>query len=338
MTALSSLVGGILIGLSAATLLLCNGDILGASGIISSVFISPPSSLVDPSQHWKLVFIASFLLSASSFYSSTFRLTSAALSPFGYAIAGLLVGFGTRLGNGCTSGHGICGLARLSKRSFVAVATFMGTAAMTIVLMSWPSSRFLRSSGDATPPLPAVGSFLSLASLGLSLFALLRYGKNGTKDDTAKIGPAALAGILFAHGLKLSGMTKSSKIFSFLDVRTIERGTWDPSLAFVMGGGVTVSWLAYQMVEGYQSLSMPLLQHPVALNPGSKFCVPTKTQIDRNLVVGSAIFGLGWGIAGICPGPGLFLAGTGAPEALLWLPSFVLGSYLGRRSQATQCR
>ena len=119
-TPVSGLIGGSLIGLSAATLLLFNGDILGASGLMSSFVVAPVKTLTDPSQQWKLSFLAAFALTTRIYVTcidpdalTDQRLgygdsTVPIVSPLGFVIGGFLVGFGTRLGNGCTTGHGEC--------------------------------------------------------------------------------------------------------------------------------------------------------------------------------------------------------------------------------------
>lgn len=130
-TPFSGLVGGLLIGLAAALLLLLNGRISGISGIVGGL-LAPKSS--DAS--WRVVFVVGLLLGAFIYMlatDGTVPVTMQASVPVLVA-AGLLVGFGTRLGSGCTSGHGVCGIARLSKRSIVATSVFFGVAMLTVFL------------------------------------------------------------------------------------------------------------------------------------------------------------------------------------------------------------
>jgi uncharacterized membrane protein YedE/YeeE len=130
-TPISALIGGALIGLSAAGLLLLNGRVAGISGILGGVIEGERDELA-----WRLAFLvgliaAPLLLAASG--ALTPRVEIVASGP-AVVVAGLLVGFGTRLGLGCTSGHGICGLARLSPRSLVATLTFMAAGALVVFL------------------------------------------------------------------------------------------------------------------------------------------------------------------------------------------------------------
>ncbi|HDY7459603.1 TPA: YeeE/YedE family protein [Vibrio vulnificus] len=132
-----SLAGGILLGISALTMLLVNGKVAGISGILTGL-LTPKSRDFA----WRLMFVVGMV--SGGVLAVTFGAASAsvALPTSGVLIAaaGLLVGIGTRLGNGCTSGHGICGIGRLSKRSIVATAIFMAVAAMTVfVRLHWIS-------------------------------------------------------------------------------------------------------------------------------------------------------------------------------------------------------
>ena len=130
-TPVSGLVGGLLIGLAAALLLLLNGRISGISGIVGGLLV-PKSSDAG----WRVVFVAGLLLGAFAYMlaaGGTIPVQMQASLPV-LVVAGLLVGFGTRLGSGCTSGHGVCGIARLSRRSMVATSVFFGVAILTVFL------------------------------------------------------------------------------------------------------------------------------------------------------------------------------------------------------------
>lgn len=122
-----------------------------------------------------------------------------------------------------------------------------------------------------------------------------------------------LAGLLFAVGLAISGMTQPSKVVGFLDFF----GNWDPSLAFVMGGAVTINTLFWRM---FHKRKHPLL--------AQKFHLPECTQIDRPLVLGAAIFGIGWGLGGYCPGPGIASMASLQAPALVFVAAMAVGMYL----------
>lgn len=117
-------------------------------------------------------------------------------------------------------------------------------------------------------------------------------------------------GALFAVGLAVSGMTKPAKITGFLDVA----GAWDASLALVMLGAVSVHFVAFRLIMKRTS---PLLD--------TKFHVPSRKDIDVRLVIGAAIFGIGWALGGFCPGPGLVSAGGGSLGGLVFVAGLTAG-------------
>ena len=135
---LTATLGGVLIGLAATLLWVVNGRLAGISTIAGNTLPVRPGDTL-----WRLLFLVGLPLGAwlgfvygpRLFSEIPASLPSAGLGPLGLVSAGLLVGIGTRLANGCTSGHGICGLPRLSRRSFVAVGTFMASAVVTVFVM-----------------------------------------------------------------------------------------------------------------------------------------------------------------------------------------------------------
>ena len=186
------ILGGAIIGVSAAVLLLFSGDTLGASGIVSSVGLSPISSLRDSQQNWKLVLLACFLLTSHLFFSSEYQDKENGLASMSWAaflIGGFFVGFGTKLSNGCTSGHGICGLARFSKRSLVAVCTFMSVGALTTFLTQESTTPFpkevfaFRRSDPQEQPIRIWSTFAALLSGVVALMAFIAPSLNIQQDD-----------------------------------------------------------------------------------------------------------------------------------------------------------
>ncbi len=122
-------VGGLLIGLAVALVLLLNGRVAGISGIVGGLLTLRTGDTI-----WRAAFVAGLVLGALGYLSAA-DVPVRVLAPLPAILAGgLLVGFGTRLGSGCTSGHGLCGMARLSRRSMVATATFFGVAMLTVFL------------------------------------------------------------------------------------------------------------------------------------------------------------------------------------------------------------
>lgn len=121
---------------------------------------------------------------------------------------------------------------------------------------------------------------------------------------------ALLAGLVFGLGLIISGMGDPAKVLNFLDIA----GHWDPSLAFVMGGAITVGVLAFAWAKRRRHA---LLGEPMQW--------PAATRIDARLLTGAVLFGLGWGLAGFCPGPAVMNLATGAPEVWLFVAAMLAG-------------
>lgn len=117
-------------------------------------------------------------------------------------------------------------------------------------------------------------------------------------------------GLIFGWGLLISGMTDPGKVIGFLDLA----GTWDPSLAFVMGGGILVGLIGFTVAKKRTRSFL-----------GSAMYLPTSRDIDRRLVLGSLTFGAGWGLAGFCPGPGIVAMGAGESKAALFVVAMIAG-------------
>lgn len=122
-----------------------------------------------------------------------------------------------------------------------------------------------------------------------------------------------IAGLVFGLGLIVAGMANPAKVLAFLDLA----GSWDPSLAFVMAGAIAVGVVGFAFA-GRRSLS--LLGLPMQL--------PMARYIDRRLIGGSLLFGMGWGLAGICPGPALVLLGAGVTKGLVFVAAMLAGMFL----------
>ncbi len=124
-----------------------------------------------------------------------------------------------------------------------------------------------------------------------------------------------LSGLVFGIGLIVSGMADPAKVLNFLDLF----GAWDPSLAFVMGGASLTAFVGYRLAW---KQSTPMLL--------PKFDIPTASDIDGKLLTGAAVFGIGWGVGGFCPGPGWTALTIAAPGTLIFVPMMLVGVVLGR--------
>jgi uncharacterized membrane protein YedE/YeeE len=124
-----------------------------------------------------------------------------------------------------------------------------------------------------------------------------------------------LVGVVFGTGIVVSGMANPAKVINFFDIA----GTWDPSLAFVMGGALIVTFVGYRVVFGR---ARPLFE--------GRFVLPTARNLDARLIGGSAVFGVGWGIAGFCPGGALPALGTGRIEVILFVAALLGGIFAAK--------
>lgn len=148
-------------------------------------------------------------------------------------------------------------------------------------------------------------------------------------QKVGKLLAAFAAGSLFALGLAVSGMTQPAKVLGFLNLAGLldpgRFGAWDPSLAFVMGGAVSVTLLAF-------ARSAPAAEN-AARRPWfmPRFAIPARQAIDRPLLLGAALFGIGWGLTGYCPGPAFASLLTGGLDLAVFVAAVLIGMALARR-------
>jgi uncharacterized membrane protein YedE/YeeE len=128
-----------------------------------------------------------------------------------------------------------------------------------------------------------------------------------------------IIGVIFGLGLVLSGMSDPAKVLNFLDFAAIRTGSWDPSLAFVIAGAIAVTFAGYKLAL---KRTQPIL--------GEKFYLPTRDDIDARVIAGPAIFGIGWGLSGFCPGPAITALGFGTKAAVIFVIAMLAGMWLAR--------
>jgi len=136
------------------------------------------------------------------------------------------------------------------------------------------------------------------------------------KVTSAASGLVSLVvGVLFGAGLTIGGMTNPARVRGFLDLF----GNWDPTLAFVMGGALLVMGIAWRI--------QPRLVRPLF---AEKFALPSRKDIDLKLILGAALFGIGWGIAGLCPGPGIAALAIAPGSAVIFVAAMAVGMTIAR--------
>ena len=305
---LQSIVGGLFIGAACGAYMLFSGRVAGNSGALKALILGPR----EPT---KLAFLCGLLgggVLMGSCLPSAFE--AMPWTPVKLAVAGTSVGLGTALANGCTSGHGLCGLSRLSLRSLVAVPTFMVVAGATA---TWSSG------GAVGAPLPicttpdavlALAAKLASALLAALVPALFMGGRENERLRELYVG--VWAGVCFAVGLAIGGMVRPSVVAGALSPARFDGTLW----ALFMTALAT-TFVPYRLAQasGVASAKSP----------------PT-AKVDSALVVGSALFGLGWGLAGVCPGPHIVCLGASPAAAapLLMLAFVTLGILLSEPVRA----
>lgn len=325
--------GGCMLGLSSSLFLLLTGQITGLSGIAEGLVSSK-------GEDWHGSYVLGLCLSGTTMSllfkdRSNFDDYTSMLSTEMIVVAGLLTGFGTRLGSGCTSGHGLCGLPRRSLRSLVAVATFMSTGAITAYICNLPAVRpSLISPHTGTLPRhqylqpgTSIAVIAMIAGRYLNLFDAISskdpsQGK-AMRSSLSVHAASLLCGFSFGVGLIVSGMCSPNRVIRFLDFSSSEG--WDPTLISVLMSGVLINSVSFHVFKYWSKLQVvcePRRDLGASLHMG---LVRPNLEINWRLLLGSALFGVGWGIAGICPGPGLVSLGALSEGATVFMPSVFIG-------------
>ncbi|GMH41248.1 hypothetical protein BSKO_09158 [Bryopsis sp. KO-2023] len=325
-TPVHSAVGGLLIGAAAVGRLALTGKILGVSGIARGVFLGDWSP-------WRLSFLSGIVSGgflAAKLISGVFE--PMIISTSRSVIGGLLVGLGSSMGNGCTSGHGICGNARLSIRSMVYTLTFMGSAFITAALVGTPSAFDLPTTPlSYVPPSSDLVKNAMLAFpaalIAMTIPTFMPKPKQSTEVDgsppsnTFAMNLAEyVTGSVFGFGLGMSGMTLPSKIASFLSVF---HPAFDLSLIFVMGGALLVALPGFQYIMRSSRFDKSAC--------GARFQIPTRKELDAKLLIGGVVFGMGWGISGLCPGPALANIANASTPLLAYLGALGAGFVMDKK-------
>ena len=315
-TALNSILGGLLIGIASTLHLYLNGKITGISGSIFKC-ITLKNFNYNFSFLLGMVIISVYMkyynFNNGKFFEYESKFISD-LSLLGFIIAGFLVGFGAKMANGCTSGHGICGLPRFSKRSFVAIGLFMIFGGIVSTTRYYfPILKPFFTPINIWNHYSSIYYYMLIFFIACFLILVLNCLRKKGKEDLRDIIIAFIVGCIFSYGLIQSGMLKRHTIIEFLTISKI----WNMQLVYVLGTAVGFNVLSFRFVL---KKTKPVYK--------LKFDLPTNTQIDNKLILGASIFGIGWGLGGICPGTSIIGFYLYYPQSYLFFISMCLGIYL----------
>ena len=321
---INSLLGGSIMAIASSLHLYLQGKITGMSGVIFHCF-TKSNFRYNFSFLCGMLFISSFIkcffdplskqkeLNSPTYLETTSKFVGDLSLP-GFILAGFLVGFGSKMANGCTSGHGVCGLPRLSKRSIAAISLFMIFGITTATIRFYIP--FLRPNSYAYNVWE--NSFIYYLVLTSSFVGfvinLLKSKKSGEKDSVRDVLISFIIGIMFSYGLIQSGMLQRHVVIEFLTIGKI----WNIQLAFVLGSAVGINFFTFNFI--LKRIGKPKYKE--------NFDLPTNTVIDNKLCVGSAIFGVGWGLSGICPGPAILACYLYCPQILSFFFSLCCGMFI----------
>lgn len=323
-------IGGLLIAIASSLNLYLKARITGFSGIVYNLW-----SKEDPNNIWRWSLIYGLIISTCLLrviFGSTFFETQDKflnnLSIGGFILGGFLVGVGTKLGNGCTSGHGVCGLPRLSKRSFAAVGCFMTTGIGIATIkhhynflnsdnVILPLHKYFYTSNIFTRDYLIYSIILGVTLVYVIYFIMIYKNRTATIDnyDLSDLISGLVVGFIFGCGLSISGMIKREKVINFLSISS----NWDPSLMFVLGVSVTINFITFKIILNKTELP-PFASKPCTFN----------NSLDANVFIGPAIFGLGWGLSGLCPGPVICNFFLYLPQLTIFVIFIILGQVVGK--------
>ena len=304
--------GGLLIGCGAISLLYSTGYISGMNSMLDTIFIQTD----DFQYRWKSLWLSIFILMGLFISNKNKTVESLPLNIITF-FSFFILAFGVRMAQGCTSGHGINGLARLSNRSLIAVILFFSFAVFI-------STNFKTLSIHKTN---SIHTNKLIPIFFVILWIIYSFLKTSPKDNNNTINPyniiaIIISALLFSSGLIYSGMYQFSIVKNFLN---FNNPNWNYGLLIVFSTAVITTFIGFKYIL---SLDQPLTkscEQSFIKDEECKFMLPKRNIIDDKLIIGSSLFGIGWGLTGMCPSTFPIRLGLGDPSAYLALIALFLG-------------
>ncbi|KAJ5201893.1 uncharacterized protein N7498_006556 [Penicillium cinerascens] len=326
-TPIHTSLGALLLFEGSSGLLFHNGAVFGISSLVSGSVFSPSRDNVPIVAGLVSSVLPVYLLVPSLLpnYPAPPNSLVSAVMTMG---VGFLLGWGTKNGRGCTSGHMLCGLSRLSARSLIATAVFFTTALTTANFANGGSN--IPSCGSVpcyTPMYPSTAElvFMTGAVLLSSITNFIVVPKVLQRSEESQTIFSYLAGLEFGLGLLISGMADPAKVLRFFAFLT-DPSRFDPSLALVMIFGIGPSLMAYLMQAPGQAVDKEKTGTKPTL--AERWGLPTATvaDIDWRFVAGAVAFGVAWGLRGVCPGPAVLRSVLQPTWGLTTMSGYILGN------------
>ncbi|KAJ5225247.1 hypothetical protein N7468_006472 [Penicillium chermesinum] len=322
-TPVQTSLGALLLFHGSSGLLFHNGVVFGISSLVSGCIFNPSRDNVPI-----VAGLMSSIIPVCLFAPSLIPDYPASPNSLGSLAAtmgvGFLLGWGTKNGRGCTSGHMLCGLSRLSPRSLIATAVFFTTALVTANISGAFPSCGTKPCYTAVSPTGAELVFMGSAVVLAGITNMVVVPKALSRSENSQSIFSYLAGLEFGLGLLISGMADSAKVLRFFAFPT-DISRFDPSLALIIVFGIGPSLLAF-LTQGPGQATENRPKTKPTLSDHWKLPTATVADIDWRFLAGAAAFGVAWGLRGVCPGPAL-LRGAFQP---LWgvatLGGYILGN------------
>ncbi|KAJ5142849.1 uncharacterized protein N7515_001636 [Penicillium bovifimosum] len=326
-TPIHTTLGALLLFQGSSGLLVHNGAVFGISSLLSGCAFNPSRDNVPIIAGLVSSIMPVYLFAPSLIPSYPAPPTSLASAVATLGV-GILLGWGTKNGRGCTSGHMLCGLSRLSPRSLIATAVFFVTALLTANFVG--SGANIPSCGSTpcyTPIYPSGSEFGFMAGAAL-LAAITNFiivPRKARRSEESRVAFSYVAGLEFGLGLLISGMADSAKVLRFFAFLT-DPSRFDPSLALIILFGIGPSlftFLTEKPGQGHEK-GKPAAKPTLA----EEWKLPTATVGDINwrFVAGAASFGLAWGLRGVCPGPAILRAVLQPTWGLATMAGYLFGN------------